>query len=298
MTRFTSFAERLQNKELIILDGGMGTEIQRHGVSTKLPLWSAGPLLTHPDLISDIHSSYIKAGADIVTTNTFRTISRTLKHANMTAKDAKELTVKACALAKEARSNSGNDAVIVAGSMAPLEDCYRVDLVPNDDDLAAEHAEWANNLAEGGVDCIFVETMNCIRESVAAMHAATKTGLPVCISFVPDSSGTLLSGESFEDFISAISPFSPFAILLNCKPPEEMNLSLRKLLQATVFPVGVYANGLGRPHDDEGWIFEEGTPESTYTSHASDWRQTGATIIGGCCGTTSAYIEHIKGVLK
>src|SRR3989344_2958101 len=96
--RFDRFRKRLEDGETLILNGAMGTEIQRRGVSTKLPLWSAAAVVSDPDVIKQIHRDYIYAGADILTTNTFRTNVRTLCKAGMTSEDARRYTRIACAL--------------------------------------------------------------------------------------------------------------------------------------------------------------------------------------------------------
>src|SRR5262245_16744949 len=101
----------------------MGTELFRRGVKTKLPCWSAHALLHQPDLVREIHEDYIRAGAEIITTNTFRTSYRSLNKEGY-GQRSEEMTKLAVHLAKEARSNSAHSSVWIAGSVAPLEDCY------------------------------------------------------------------------------------------------------------------------------------------------------------------------------
>lgn len=296
MQRIESLRRRLETREVVLLDGGMGTEIQRRGVSTALPLWSAGAVLSHPETVKEIHLEYIRSGADIITTNTFRTNERTFRHAGMAESLAAELTSRACDLAREARGESGRDDVLIAGEMAPLEDCYRVDLVPEQRALAKEHAAWAESLARCGVDFLFVETMNCIRETLAASEAAAATGLPFAVSYVPSGSGGMLSGETAAELLDAVMPFGPFAILINCRPPAEMQAALEHLVKASSIPTGVYGNGLGHPDDAEGWIFDGGTAGSQYLEYARQWVKAGALVVGGCCGTTPEYIRMLAGL--
>lgn len=294
MTPFSSLSAKLTRGEIAILDGAMGTEIQRRGVSTELPLWSAGAIVSNPEVIRQIHADYIAAGADIIRTNTFRTNERTLLKGNLPASRARDLTLIACRLAKEARDATGRTEVCIAGGTAPLEDCYHPELVPSEQELHREHALWAASLAEGGVDFIFVETMNCIREAKIATEEAAKTGLPVAVSFLATPEGKVFSGESVEDLVNALKPFSPFAILLNCRPPEGLVPALDALLSCNPVVTGVYANGIGKPDDKEGWIFEEsGAALDAYVSYAEVWRKKGARIIGACCGSTPEYIARI-----
>ncbi len=292
--RFDRFRKRLEGGETIILNGAMGTEIQRRGVSTKLPLWSAAAIVSDPEVVKQIHRDYIEAGSDILTTNTFRTNIRTLRKAGLTSEDARRSTRIAYALADEARRESGVDHVIIGGEMAPVEDCYRLDLVPSDVELRVEHREWGIHLAECGVDFLFVETMNCVRESIIAIEEAAKTGLPVALSFLSTPEGTMFSGEDIGDLVRSIAHTKPFAICLNCRPPDALDKALSTLLSCSSVPVGVYANGLGKPDDDQGWIFEGSMPEDTYLQYALRWKEQGVQIIGGCCGTTPAYIRRIS----
>jgi S-methylmethionine-dependent homocysteine/selenocysteine methylase len=136
--------------------------------------------------------------------------------------------------------------------------------------------------------------MNCIREAAIAMEEAVKTGLPVALSFVATPEGSLLSGESIQELLMAVTPSNPFAVMLNCRPPESLNAALQTLLAATDLPVGVYANGIGKPDDTEGWTFENAEGGPTYISFAEQWADAGVRILGGCCGTIPADISAIR----
>ncbi|HJW84596.1 MAG TPA: homocysteine S-methyltransferase family protein, partial [Anaerolineae bacterium] len=185
------FRSLLAARELLILDGATGTELARRGVDTGLPLWSANGLIRAPDVVRAIHADYVRAGANIITTNTFRTHRRNLAHAGLDHR-ARELTHLAVQIARDAIQLSNhppNQPLFVAGSMSPLEDCYSPDRVPPDDQLRAEHCEIAEHLAEAGCDLLLVETMNTIREATLAAEAAKSTGLPVCVSFVAGPGG-------------------------------------------------------------------------------------------------------------
>ena len=122
---------KLMKGELLLLDGATGTELNRRGVDTGLPMWSANALTTDSGLnvLRQIHLDYLNAGADILTSNTFRTHRRALVGKGYAARD---LTRRAVATAQEAVAQFGQPAQ-VAGSVAPLEDCYRPDLAPPDD---------------------------------------------------------------------------------------------------------------------------------------------------------------------
>jgi len=170
------FNEQLHstNKPLV-LDGAMGTELARRGVDTSQEEWSAAALETAPDVVRQVHIDYIRAGADIITTNTFRTHARSLQ----SSARAREWTHKAVRLAQEA---VGERSVYIAGSVAPLEDCYSPHLTPPVSYCLREHRELIHNLE--GVDLLLIETMNTVHEAAAAAQNAHAAGIPFVVSLV------------------------------------------------------------------------------------------------------------------
>jgi S-methylmethionine-dependent homocysteine/selenocysteine methylase len=293
--------EALKSSSPLILDGAMGTELQRRGVDTGLPLWSANALLSRPAEVLRIHKEYIAAGADIITTNTFRTTRRTMLRANLPDRSA-QLTRDAVDLAQRARQDSPHRTILIAGSIAPLEDCYRPDLVPSDPKLREEHAEHAERLAENGVDFILLETMNAIREAYAACAAAKLTGKEVIVSFVCDSEGNLLSGESLASAVATLKELEPVGFSINCVSPRFLNGALSILTSqisylTSPFVVAAYGN-IGRPESDvHGWEFTRDISEDEYALHAREWIRKGTSIVGGCCGTTPEYIRRVASVV-
>jgi len=287
-------SERLQRAEPIILDGATGTELERRGVATRLPLWSAGALLRAPALVGRIHRDYAGAGAEALTANTFRTQRRTLAREGLGDRAA-ALTALAVRLAREASAGSPSTPLVL-GSDPPLEDCYRPDLVPNEAALASEHAEHCANLAAAGVDAILCETHNSLREACAAARAASATGLPVLVSFVCWEGATLLSGERLADAVLAVRTLRPAGLLVNCLPPSNVMACLEVLAGAGL-PFGVYAN-LGAPDDATGFRRSEEVTPRQFAAAAAEWVAAGARLVGGCCGTTPAHIEAIRQSLR
>jgi S-methylmethionine-dependent homocysteine/selenocysteine methylase len=279
----------------LILDGAMGTELMRRGGDTGIPLWSAQPLLARPDLVLQIHRDYITAGADIITTNTFRTTRRTFQRAGLPDRSG-ELTSLAVRLAQEARSSFPGRNILLAGSIAPLEDCYRPDLVPPENELKGEHKELAQRLVDAGVDFLLLETMNTLREAVAATEAALQTGSEVVVSFICNRGGNLLSGESLADAVRTIAALSPTALSVNCVSPRFMETAIARLRAATSLPFAVYGN-VGLPEDRQGWEFTYDILAEEYGRYALQWLRSGASIVGGCCGTTPDYIGFIHELL-
>jgi S-methylmethionine-dependent homocysteine/selenocysteine methylase len=280
----------------LILDGAMGTELQRRGVDTELPLWSAEALVLSPAFVRQIHEEYIRAGADIITANTFRTTRRTLRRTGLPDR-SKRLTETALDLARQAREAFADRQILVAGSMAPLEDCYRPELVPSRRDLEEEHAELAGRLADGGADFLLLETMGTIREAAAACKAAAATGKEVVVSFLCNDSGDLYGGEPLPEAVAAVLPSGPTALSINCVSPRVIEKALAKLGAASSLPFGVYAN-VGLPGDEHGKVLVCDVSETEYSSFALRWHREGAAIIGGCCGTSPGYIKSLVEALR
>jgi homocysteine S-methyltransferase len=272
----------------LVLDGAMGTELGRRGIPIDLPLWSAGALLTHPDVVRTIHEDYIRAGADIITTNTFRTTRRRFRDRSA------ELTSRAVNLAREAQSKFPDRAVRVAGSIAPLEDCYRPDLVPSQQELHDEHRIQAESLSGAGVDMLLLETMGTVREAVAACRAAIDTGKDVVVSFLCTADGSLYGGESLEDAVSAVEPLGPVALGLNCIPAVAAGRVLRHLSGLTRLPLIVYAN-VGIPGQEDAETLTVSCGPAEYGELSAEWLRGGVAVLGGCCGTTP---EHIRAVAR
>ena len=294
-----SFLKRLAVARPILLDGATGTELNRRGVSTDLPLWSARALVEAPDAVSQIHLDYLRAGADVLTANTFRTHRRSLARGGQ-GQRAAELTRLAVRLARQAAAQAAPEReCFVAGSQSPLEDCYSPHLVPSQAECEREHAEMARRLAEAGVDLILVETMNTIREAAAATRAARATGLPVLTSFVCRTDGKLFSGESVTAAVQAVAPLGVAGLLINCTPSTTIHqpfaeLCAAVLAQSSPVPIrGLYAN-IGHTNEIDGWTSTADVTPLEYARLASGWLSHGANLIGGCCGTTPAHIAALS----
>ncbi|MHA2252098.1 MAG: homocysteine S-methyltransferase family protein, partial [Candidatus Kariarchaeaceae archaeon] len=264
--------------EPLILDGPMGTEIDRRGGDTTLPLWSARALVEDPNMIRDIHIDYLKAGADIITTNTFRTQKRTLKRAGIGEK-AEALTNLAAELAAEARKIENKDALI-AGSISPLEDCYSPQLVPSNDILSEEHRLMAKWLAQNEIDIFLIETMNTTREAIAAVEAARTYDLPIWLSLTCDDIGNILGGETwnqlFRDTKEVVDVY-----LVNCTSLEGTSKALAQFVQNKIPKFGAYPN-FGTVDTVKGW--NAGVIPTLFEDTIKSWLELKPHVLGTCCG--------------
>jgi len=286
------------NKKLKVLDGGMGAELIARGIMPSNGLWSARALLDSPDAVMEVHSDYIKAGAEVITTNSYSTIPSYLAKAGMSER-YEDLTDIAAKMARTA-ADSATTKIEVAGCLPPLSESYRHDLVPTD----SEGLEVYKNLAivlKPSVDIYLCETMSCAREAATAAKAAraVDSEKPLWIAWTLDETpgGGLRSGESIEDAMAAVAPFSPDAYLFNCTAPEAISVAIEKIVKLTDKPVGAYPN---RYHIPPGWTLdnEVGTEHVEMTvdefmQYVDRWRSMGASILGGCCGIGPNFIAAI-----
>jgi homocysteine S-methyltransferase len=183
--------------KLYFLAGATGTEIQRRGFPTTLPLWSAQVLFDKPELLKQIYIDYIQAGALIITTNTFRTQRRTLAKVGK-AHETERINKLAVEIAVQAREEAKFErSIFIAGCMTTLEDCYRPDLIPDATTLLSEHTDQARVLANTPIDFFLLETINSIREAEAMAKAVTETGKPFVVSFVANKNGDIFNVDYF-----------------------------------------------------------------------------------------------------
>lgn len=297
-----TFLNRLSQPRPILLDGATGTELARRAVDIAPPLWSAQALLKAPEVLRQIHADYLRAGAEIITANTFRTHRRNLAAAGL-GDQAEDLTRLAVLIARTTIQGIGGGPRFVAGSMGPLADCYSPQAVPPPDECEREHAEIAIWLARAGVDLILVETMNTIREAAAATRAAVATQLPVLTSFVCRTDGCLFSGETVTAAVETIAPLGVTGLLINCTPATtieepfgELRNAVRSLIQEVPL-IGLYAN-IGHTTDIPEWDNTADIAPLEYARLAAVWIKQGAHLVGGCCGTTPAHMAAIRLILN
>jgi S-methylmethionine-dependent homocysteine/selenocysteine methylase len=281
-----------------VLDGATGTELERRGIPADLPLWSAAALDGAPDVVTAIHREYIEAGADIIAANTFRTNVRTLARAGRIANGVR-LNQLAVALARRAVADAtapprpAGLRILVAASVAPVEDCYCPQRVPTAATLQSEHRQMMAWLQAAGPDLIWIETMTTIREARAAAEAAATLTLPFVISFTTQATGELRGGEPLADAVAAALPFGPLAVGVNCIPPRGLTTLLPRLRQLTTLPLAAYAH-VNNAAPIPGWTYGQMMDADEYGRTARSWLDLGAAIVGGCCGTTPEHIRAIR----
>lgn len=290
---------------ILVLDGAMGTMIQRLGLSeadfrgSRFAQWNCELrgcndllCLTAPESIGRIHRAYIDAGADIIETNTFNSNAISLSDYGL-AELAREI---ACAGAKIARRAAAGTSVLVCGSMGPTNVSLSLGGEVTFDSLADAYAEQAAGLLEGGVDLLMIETAFDTLNAKAAICGIEKAQyeigrtVPLMISATLTENGRLLSGQTLAAFVNSVSHARPLSIGLNCGFGADGMIPYLRELQGLDCLVSCHPNA-GLP--DELGIYVE-TPEAMAATVSRMLGEGLVNIIGGCCGTTPAHIRLIK----
>ena len=262
----------------IILDGPIGTELTKRGIATPAPRWSAEALVSAPHIVSEIHREHVQAGAHVVTANTFRTTQRAWGRGwRQQALSAVSLATTAC-----------HPHTRVAGSIAPLEDCYSPHLSPRNP--RAEHLLLAETLAEGGCDLLLCETFAHPDEALAAVDAAMSTGLPVWLALTAGPNADLMTPTQMHDVAREAVHIGAEAVLVNCVPASQ-TLPFLTAIADCAPRYGAYANA-GAASEALGWSDEAGAGER-YLSFARQWHAAGASIIGSCCGVSLSATRRL-----
>ena len=321
-------------KRILIIDGAMGTMIQRHKLSEadyrgeRFKDWPSDVKgnndllnITQPQIITGIHKEYLDAGADIIETNTFSSTVIAMADYGMESL-AYELNVEAAKCARNAinefkesgkasPNGGGWRGPWVAGAIGPLNKTLSLSPDVNNpgfravtfDEVVAAYYEQVKGLVDGGVDLLLIETIFDTLNAKGAIFAIKKyfrdtkqAELPVMISgTITDASGRTLSGQTLEAFYTSIMHAKPLSVGLNCAlGAKEMRPHIEELSQIASCYVSAYPNA-GLPNA-MGEYDEH--PEET-AHYLEDWAKEGfVNIVGGCCGTTPDHIKHIAEQVK
>lgn len=287
--------QKLARGEIIILDGGTGTDIQRRGVPMSSSTWCAEANISHPDVVRAVHEDYIKAGADIIIANTFATSALLF---NALGRDDELLVIDRAAVAI-ARDAARGHAVAVAGSMSTMRP-----VVPGSD-RTSKQREWpeaearalfkrkADNLAAAGVDLIMMEMMRDQDYSVWATEAAQATGLPVWIGVSVERNDGKLTGfgredQDFEAVARALSALNPDVISIMHSSPNDTDEAIDVLRRHWNGPIGAYPeSGYFKMPD---WTFVDIIPPEELVERSKVWKMKGVSAFGGCCGLGPDHI--------
>ncbi|MFI7252103.1 homocysteine S-methyltransferase family protein [Micromonospora chalcea] len=283
----------------VVLDGGLATELQRAGLPYQPPWWGTAALLadSRRRVLRDVHERFLTAGAQVLTANTLRCNLRALRRAGLEDAGLGWMVHAAVGVALAARNAAGAPGTRIAASMAPVEDCYRPDLVPADDELREEHRWLAVELVRAGVELVLVETMNTAREARIAVEQVREVGALAWASFVCDDQGRLLSGDSLVDAARAVRAAGAEVVLVNCTGPEATERCLRALRDADDGPIGAYPNLEDRRDGAPGPrpLLDPAEFGDLVAGWAVEYRLA---VTGGCCGASPAHIAALTARLN
>lgn len=310
-------------KRILVIDGAMGTMIQRHKLTEadyrgeRFANWHTDVkgnndllCITQPEIIKGIHKLYLEAGADIIETNTFSSTVIAMADYDMQLL-AYELNVAAAKCAKEAikeftAGNPGTGPKFVAGAIGPLNKTLSLSPDVNNpgfravtfDEVVAAYYEQIKGLVDGGVDVLLIETIFDTLNAKGAIYAAkqyfrdqNQEELPIMISgTITDASGRTLSGQTLEAFYTSVMHANPLSVGLNCAlGAAEMRSHIEELSSIASCYTSAYPNA-GLPN-----AMGEYDEQPHETAHfIEEWAEQGfVNIVGGCCGTTPDHIKHI-----
>jgi len=309
--------DRLAAGRVLLVDGGTGSELRRRGFALDARAWSAPAALTAFELLRSIHSDYIAAGADLISTNTFAAARFVLEAAGLGDRAA-EVVRRSVTAAREARDAIGRD-VAIAGSISCLPPSFDPHRYPSERSESDAYRELAERLAAEGVDLIALEMLEDTEHAARACAAVRATGLPIWlgVSCRLNDDGALVAFD-FPDtplgrVLDALLPFAPDAVNVMHSPPGAVAPALRAIAARSRSLVGAYpeleggvtgfaseraAAAAGADSTRPGAGAKRATPSPMeLVALASNWIGAGARIVGGCCGATPSHVRALRAAI-
>ena len=305
MPEYRELAKRLDEGDVLILDGATGSEIERLGVAMHDSVWCAMATETHPDTVRTVHENYIRAGAEIITTNTYAS-GRSFLNMGGLGDKTDELNRRSAEIALEAREAAGNGPVWVAGSISAFGELADKDKAQTRKDFARQ----AEVLAEAGVDLLLLEMLGCDSPlTVVAIEEAKKAGLPLWVAMScmaeddsdevalgirhqSSSPGVRYGSATFGESAAEIAKSGGEAFFVFHSQVDIAGRALRQLRESVDAPVGVY------PHcgdfEAPSWQFVNMISPEDYLEEAKTWVDGGAQVVGGCCGIGLDHMELLR----
>ncbi|MGD1104483.1 MAG: homocysteine S-methyltransferase family protein, partial [Terriglobia bacterium] len=279
------------DKRPVVCDGAMGTMLYSKGISLNRCYDELNAAM--PQLVKEVHLAYVKAGAEVLETNTFGANQFRLQKFGLGEK-VREINLAGARLAREV---AGDD-LYVAGAVGPLGVRLEPLGLTSRDEARAAFREQITALVEAGVDVIIVETMMDLNEAHQALRAAREVGqFPVIVQMTVQADGSTPTGTLPEDFARALDEWGADLIGVNCSVgPAAVQETLERIAAVTEKRLSAQPNA-GMPRTVEGRNLYLCSPEYM-ASYARRFIQTGARLVGGCCGTTPEHIKAIKTALR
>jgi homocysteine S-methyltransferase len=295
------FARIRETHGSVVLDGGLATELERRGADLKDPLWSAKVLVEDPDAIRRVHEAYFVAGADVAISASYQATFEGLAGRGIDRDDAAKLMRRSVELAREA---AGGDRVVAAsvgpyGAMLGNGAEYTGDYDKDEDELAGFHMPRLEALAQAGPDVFAVETIPSFVEAGALVRALERVReIPAWVSFSCRDGGHICDGTPIEEAVEVVAAApSVVAVGVNCTSPLHVERLIESISRTTTKPVVCYPNrGSFWDPMRKSWT-DPPRQDARPPLRPLAWREAGASMIGGCCGTTPDDIAAIAAAL-
>lgn len=295
-----AWQETLDHGNVLLIDGAMGTELQKRGVPMDKVAWSGAAVLTHPDTVRETHEDYIRAGARVIVTNTFGSTRQMLEPAGY-GDQVEAVHRGAVNLARRARDNVADQSVAIAGSISTEPPAFdRNAFLPREKELAA-YREAAGLLADAGVDLIALEMINDTTHASLAMRAALETGLPVWLGVgcKRRADGKIVSFDHADlelvTILDELIPMGPTLVNIMHSAIDAVPSAIQLVRKRWAGPVGVYPESgyFTKPN----WNFVDIISPADLAAEAIGWVAAGAQLLGGCCGTSPDHIRALQAAL-
>jgi S-methylmethionine-dependent homocysteine/selenocysteine methylase len=292
--------------EIIVLDGGVGSEIQRRGVPLDPCAWSGFSHLHRPDVVLGIHRDYIQAGAQVITANTFSSAKHILECVGL-ADEFASVNRSALDLARRARDEYATQEVWIAGSLSTIPPLDRPTTIPVGPDIEDNYRRQAEIHAKAGADLLIAEMVLDSDGATILVNACLESGLPVWVGFSASLArdGTTIQAFRASGKYTAMKD-QPFAEMLRSVLTEDvevagvmhtklplMSPALQELAKLWQGPKMAYAE---TGHAGKyRWYFEDRADPQAYAEAARTWIEDfGSQVVGGCCGTSPAHIRALS----
>jgi homocysteine S-methyltransferase len=297
----TTLKDRLARGDIILMDGGVSTEIEKQGVAMDSTVWSGVAHVTHPDVARKVHESYIRAGAEVITANTFATARHVLEGKGM-GDDFEMINRRAVEVAQEARDNAAGSNVLVAASISTTPTFDGDRYTERGAAALQNYRDQAAIYADAGADLIVLEMMLDLESSIPCTTAAVESGLPVWVGFSASLRNSAVIGYNegarkrptidFAELVKAVMAIGGEAAGVMHSFVDTTGPALDVLADHWQGPKLAYAEtGEFRNPD---WVFEQGVSADEYADVVEGWvRDQGVQIIGGCCGTRPEHIQAL-----
>ena len=294
----TRVEDKLAAGEIVIIDGGNGTELQRRGVPMDEASWCGAAMGSHAEVVRDVHEAYLAAGAEAIITNTFGTNRLMLEGAGL-GDEFEAINRSAVRVAREACENADRPEVVVAGSISAMPAGFDRSTYPGAEAELRSYREMAAIFAGEGVEAIALEMMEETRHAPLAMRAAVETGLPVWLGVScrkHEVSGAILSFQAHEDLpfervLDALIPMEPSVVNLMHSEIRAIPEAIELVKERWHGPIGVYPESGHFAKPD--WQFVDVISPKDLVEEAKGWVAAGVRLLGGCCGTGPEHVAAL-----